>query len=248
MTFHPEFPACHKEFLSHECRLSDRILFLDRLVASEEYLETYNRIKKELKDEGVALYQDEAKYLNDFCLGRSETSGEDIKDIYYYIEKLKSIDSDFAAFADKEVLLIQATIEVFMREEIGNAINDEHLIVEAKGLVERIDEEEKLEPENEEKFLAMMDFVQEYRVLDDKASASAPEEAPEEEALEEVFEADYAYADDRDRHYQKASPANWRALKPENAMSERKSSTLRWIIRAVILGGVIGLLVWYLSK
>lgn len=240
MLFTPEYPACHKTFLSSYCRLSDRIFFLNGLVASEEYLETYNRVKQELKDEGVALYQDEAGYLDDFCLGRSETSGEDIKDICDYIEKLKSIDSDFAAFVEKETILIQATMEVFMREEIANAINAEQLIVEAEGLVERVEEEE-LETEGEEK-LSAMDIEQESRVLDDVVFASAPKE----EAPEEVFEGDYAYADDRDRHYQKASPANWRALKSENAMSEGKSSTLRWIIRALILGGVIGLLVWWL--
>ena len=127
-----------------------------------------------------------------------------------------------------------------MREEIANAINAEQLIVEAEGLVERIEEEE-LETEGEEK-LSAMDIEQESRVLDDVVFASAPEE----EAPEEAFEADLAYADDRDRHYQKASPANWRALKSENAISERKSSTLRWIIRALILGGIIGLLVWWL--
>ena len=72
-----------------------------------------------------------------------------------------------------------------MRDEIANAINAEQLIVQAEGLVERIEEEEELETENEEKLLAM-DFEQESRVLDDMVSAFAPEEeAPEEEALEE---------------------------------------------------------------
>ena len=246
MMFHPEYPVCHKEFLSSYCRLSDRIFFLNGLVASEEYLETYNRVKQELKDEGVALYKDEAEYLDDYYLGRSETSEEDIKDIYYYIEKLKSIDSDFAAFVEKETILIQATMEVFMRDEIANAINAEQLIVEAEGLVERIEEEEELETENEEKLLAM-DFEQESRVLDDMVSAFAPEE----EALEEAFEEDYEYADtiqpSPSRKFMASRLPN-EEQQPVNAMSERKSTTLRWIIRALILGGVIGLLVWFLSK
>ena len=142
MLFTPEYPACHKTFLSSYCRLSDRILFLNGLVASEEYLETYNRVKQELKDEGVALYQDEAEYLDDYYLGRSETSGEDIKDIYDYIEKLKSIDSDFAAFVEKETILIQATMEVFMRDEIAKAINEEQLITEAENVADFTDAEE----------------------------------------------------------------------------------------------------------
>ena len=248
MLFTPEYPACHKTFLSSYCRLSDRIFFLNGLVTSEEYLETYNRVKQELKDEGVALYQDEAQYLDDYYLGRSETSGEDIKDIYDYIEKLKSIDSDFAAFVEKETILIQATMEVFMREEIANAINAEQLIVEAEGLVERIEEEE-LETEGEEK-LSAMDIEQESRVLDDVVFASAPEEeAPEKEALEEAFEADYAYADTIQPSPSKkfmASRLPNEEQQPVNTMSERKSTTLRWIIRALILGGVIGLLVWWL--
>ena len=132
-----------------------------------------------------------------------------------------------------------------MRDEIANAINAEQLIVEAEGLVESIEKEE-LETENEEKLLAM-DFEQESRVLDDMVSAFAPEE----EALEEAFEEDYEYADtiqpSPSRKFMASRLPN-EEQQPVNAMSERKSTTLRWIIRALILGGVIGLLVWYLSK
>ena len=137
-----------------------------------------------------------------------------------------------------------------MRDEIAKAINEEQLITEAEGLVESIEKEE-LETEDEEKLLAV-DFEQESRVLDDMVSAFAPEEeAPEEEALEEAFEEDYEYADtiqpSPSRTFMASRLPN-EEQQSVNAMSERKSTTLRWIIRALILGGVIGLLVWYLSK
>ena len=141
-SFHPRHSMSHKMFLSKECRLSDRIHFLNDLVASEEYLETYNRVKQELKDEGVELYQDEAMYLGDLCLGSSITFGGDIKTLYDYIEKLKSIDADFVAFAEKEIILIQATMEVFMRDEIAQAINEEQLITEAEKVADFKDAEE----------------------------------------------------------------------------------------------------------
>ena len=180
MLFTPEYPACHKTFLSSYCRLSDRIFFLNGLVTSEEYLETYNRVKQELKDEGVALYQDEAEYLDDYYLGRSETSGEDIKDIYDYIEKLKSIDSDFAAFVEKEIILIQATMEVFMRDEIAKAINEEQLITEAENVADFTDAE-KLELEEEYRSFSLGMASEEYMAPEDSDMEDSDEDKDEDE-------------------------------------------------------------------
>lgn len=142
MMFHPSSPDCHIMFLAGEHHLSTRIQFLNDLIASEEYLEIYNRVKQDLKDKGVALYHDEAMYLADLYLGRAKTSREDIYAIHYYMEKLKSIDPDFAAFAEKEIILIQATMEVFMRDEIAKAINEEQLITEAENVADFTDAEE----------------------------------------------------------------------------------------------------------
>ena len=180
----------HEMFLSKECRLSDRIHFLNNLVTSEEYLEIYNRIKQELKDEGVVLYKDEAKYLDDYYLGRSETSGEDIKDIYDYIEKLKSIDSDFAAFVEKETILIQATMEVFMHDEIAQAINEEQLITEVEKVADLTDAEE-LETEEESATFSLGMAPSEFMILGNSdIEDDSDEDKDEDEESDEKDEKD----------------------------------------------------------
>lgn len=244
MMFHPSNSTSHVMFLSEECPLRDRIHFLNDLVASEEYLETYKRVKQELKDEGVELYQDEAIYLEEICLGWSITYRENIKVIYDYIEKLKSCDSDFADFARKEILIIQATREAIMRDGLAKAIDEEQILLDTEILPASSDAAGEWQTTGLEKLFGR-DFVRDYRryVKRDYARAS------EEEALKEAFEADYVKIDDTDSielGSRKASKN--KEQQPAYAMSEGKSSTLRWIIRALILGGVIGLLVWYLSK
>ena len=118
MMFHPEYPVYYKSSYPAIARLSDRIFFLNGFEASEENTSKPTiGVKQELKDEGVALYKDEAEYLDDYYLGRSETSEEDIKDIYDYIEKLKSIDSDFAAFVEKETILASYYGGIYARRD-----------------------------------------------------------------------------------------------------------------------------------
>ena len=185
MMFHPSSPDCHIMFLAGEHHLSTRIQFLNDLIASEEYLEIYNRVKQDLKDKGVALYHDEAMYLADLCLGKAKTSREDIYAIHYYmeklkyIEKLKSIDPDFAAFAEKEIILIQATMEVFMRDEIAKAINEEQLITEAENVADFTDAEE-LELEEEYRSFSLGMAPEEYMAPEDSDMDDSDEDEDEE--------------------------------------------------------------------
>lgn len=190
MMFHPSSPDCHIMFLAGEHHLSTRIQFLNDLIASEEYLEIYNRVKQDLKDKGVALYHDEAMYLADLCLGKAKTSREDIYAIHYYmeklkyIEKLKSIDPDFAAFAEKEIILIQATMEVFMRDEIAKAINEEQLITEAENVADFTDAEE-LELEKEYRSFSLGMAPEEYMAPEDSDMDDSDEDEDEDEESDE---------------------------------------------------------------
>ena len=183
-------------FLAGEHHLSTRIQFLNDLIASEEYLEIYNRVKQDLKDKGVALYHDEAMYLADLCLGREKTSREDIYAIHYnmeklkYIEKLKSIDPDFAAFVEKEIILIQATMEVFMRDEIAKAINEEQLITEAENVADFTDAEE-LETEEESATFSLGMAPSEFMILGNSdIEEDSDEDKDEDEESDEKDEKD----------------------------------------------------------
>lgn len=140
--FHPDNYFAYISFLRGEHSLIERIHFIEEMETSEEYLATYAKERDTLIAEGEDIYRDEAKYLDDLCLGQSKTSHEDIHSIHSYIEKLKSLDPVFAEFAKKETLVIQATMEVLMRDEIAQAVNEEQLITEAENFKYFTDAEE----------------------------------------------------------------------------------------------------------
>lgn len=140
--FHPDNYFAYISFLRGEHSLIERIHFIEEMETSEEYLATYAKERDTLIAEGEDIYRDEAKYLDDLCLGQSNTSHEDIHSIHSYIEKLKSLDPVFAEFAKKETLVIQATMEVLMRDEIAQAVNEEQLITEAENFKFFTDAEE----------------------------------------------------------------------------------------------------------
>ena len=182
--FHPDNYFAYISFLRGEHSLIERIHFIEEMETSEEYLSTYAKERDTLIAEGEDIYRDEAKYLDDLCLGQSKTSHEEIHSIHSYIEKLKSLDPVFAEFAKKETLVIQATMEVLMRDEIAQAVNEEQLIMEAENFKYFTDAEE-LELEKEYRSFSLGMAPEEYMAPEDSDMDDSDEDEDEDEESDE---------------------------------------------------------------